>query len=336
MGTPIRPVIAVSIGDPAGIGPEVTLKALSDPALHNAAQFVIVGDRSVLQEAAAISDLALPPASEITTEGISAASSVTIADQRCLSAADYAPGDIRAEYGRAAVAYIRAATQMCLTGGADAMVTGPVSKEAVTRAGIAFTGHTEYIAALCGVEGPRMLLVNDQLRVVHVSTHCSLKEAVRLDPQRILHTIRLGHQALSAMGINAPRIGVCGLNPHAGENGLFGEEDRRCILPAVEQAQSEGILCSGPLPADTLFLQAVRGKFDLVVAMYHDQGHIPIKLLDFEHTVNVSLGLPIIRTSVDHGTAFDIAGQNRADASSMKSALRLAIRMAAHTRLQAE
>jgi 4-phospho-D-threonate 3-dehydrogenase / 4-phospho-D-erythronate 3-dehydrogenase len=208
------------------------------------------------------------------------------------------------------------------------MATAPLNKEAVVLAGVHFTGHTEYIAELCGAADSRMLLINDRLRVVHVTTHCSLRRACEPTVPRILRTIELGHESLQLLGFPAPRIAVCGLNPHAGENGLFGNEDSALILPAVQAARTAGIHCQGPFPADTLFSKAIRGEFDLVVAMYHDQGHIPMKLVDFENTVNVSLGLPIVRTSVDHGTAFDIAGKNRADASNMMAALRLAMSMA--------
>ena len=177
-----------------------------------------------------------------------------------------------------------------------------------------------------------MLLVNDHLRVIHVSTHRSLRSACELDTRRILRTIQLGHEALQSLGFAEPRIAVCGLNPHAGENGLFGNEDLEFIVPAIQSAQEMGLICEGPFPADTIFIQAVRGGYDLVVAMYHDQGHVPMKLLDFENTINVSLGLPIIRTSVDHGTAFDIAGKNQADPSSMKAAMKLAVTMSLNRR----
>jgi 4-hydroxythreonine-4-phosphate dehydrogenase len=177
-----------------------------------------------------------------------------------------------------------------------------------------------------------MLLVSERLRVVHVSTHVSLREACNLDTARILKTIELGYDAMRLLGFEEPRVAVCGLNPHAGEHGLFGDEDGRFILPAIEAARARGIPCDGPHAGDTVFLKAVRGAYDLVVAMYHDQGHIPMKLLDFDRGVNVSIGLPIIRTSVDHGTAFDIAGKNVADPASMKCAMTLAVRMASHAR----
>jgi 4-hydroxythreonine-4-phosphate dehydrogenase len=312
------PRIAISIGDPAGIGPEVVLKAISDSAITGLVEWIVVGDETVLAQAEVQTGLKLAKISNLRVRGLR-------------KATDPHPvqGKLSAAAGRAALEYVRAATRLCLDGEADAMATAPVNKEAITLTGQAFTGHTEFIAEMCGAQDSRMLLVNDHLRVVHVSTHVSLRRACELDTARILRTIELGYQAVRWLGIERPRVAVCGLNPHAGENGLFGDEDREFILPAVKSAQAAGIHCVGPFPADTLFLKAVHGEYDLVVAMYHDQGHVPMKLLDFEHTVNVSLGLPIIRTSVDHGTAFDIAGKNQADASSMKAALRLAAKMAA-------
>jgi 4-hydroxythreonine-4-phosphate dehydrogenase len=208
------------------------------------------------------------------------------------------------------------------------MVTAPVNKEAVVLAGEDFSGHTEYIAQLCGVSRVRMLLSSPILNVVHVSTHLSLRQACDLDTAEILATIQLGENAMRELDVAHPRIAVCGLNPHAGEHGLFGQEDQSFIDPAVRRARQLGMDCSGPLPADTLFVKAARGAYDLVVAMYHDQGHIPMKLIDFEKTVNVSLGLPIIRTSVDHGTAFDIVGRNIAEPRNMKAAMALAVRLA--------
>ncbi len=311
------PTVAVTLGDPAGIGPEVILKALADPEVVRRANWIIVGDAAVLDVYQPLSDSETP-----------LPTNVRVLDLKWLDAWHLTLGRVDATCGRAALEYIRAATRLCLEGQADAMVTAPVNKEAITLSGEPFTGHTEFIAGLCGVPGPRMLLVNDRLRVVHVSTHVPLRRACELDTGKILRTIELGHEAMLRLGIRRPRIAVCGLNPHAGEGRLFGDEDRDFIAAAVEAAQAKGIPCQGPLPADTVFFKAVRGEFDLVVAMYHDQGHIPMKLLDFEHTVNVTLGLPIIRTSVDHGTAFDIAGKNQADPSSMKAAMKLAATMA--------
>lgn len=311
----MKPVIAVTIGDPAGIGPEVVVKALADPELAPLAHWKVVGDQAVLGWASDVTGLRLPPDTEVVHVG-------------GLERQSWTPGRLSAACGRAALAYIREGVSLCLEGRAHALTTAPVNKEAVALAGEKFSGHTEYIAALCGVQDSRMLLAGSRLRVVHVSTHIPLRQACDVDPARVLRTIELGGEAIRRMGFEQPRIAVCGLNPHAGENGLFGEEDAQRIAPAVTEARARGWECCGPLPADTVFLRAARGEFDLVVAMYHDQGHIPAKLLDFEGTVNVTLGLPVIRTSVDHGTAFDIAGRNVANPANMKAALGLAVRMA--------
>jgi 4-hydroxythreonine-4-phosphate dehydrogenase len=312
-----KPTIAITIGDPAGIGPEIALKGLRDPAIFSRAEWKIVGDATLLLAEA--KRCGLPP------EDLGR---VEIVDPGVLRGYAVQAGRLAAECGVAAVEYVRIATEMCLGGEADAMVTAPLNKEAVSMSGMQFSGHTEYIAELCGATDSRMLLSNEKLSVVHVSTHVSLRQATELKRERILRTIELGHEAMQWMGRRQPRIAVCGLNPHAGEHGLFGHEDEETILPAIEEAKAKGILCFGPTAPDTTFLEGVRGKYDLVVAMYHDQGHIPMKLIDFEHTVNISLGIPIIRTSVDHGTAFDIAGQNKADPRNMESALKMGLSMA--------
>ena len=286
------------------------------------------GDADVWRETVATLGLDVPADVVTRLQDAEPGSSTVFLDRRQLQGAPLQAGELSAACGRAALDYVRTATLLALHREVDAMVTAPLNKEAVVLAGVRFTGHTEYIAELCGAADSRMLLINDRLRVVHVTTHCSLRQACEPTVQRILRTIELGQESLQLLGFQSPRIAVCGLNPHAGENGLFGNEDAALIVPAVQAAQSGGIHCQGPFPADTLFTKAVRGEFDLVVAMYHDQGHIPMKLMDFENTVNVSLGLPIIRTSVDHGTAFDIAGKDRADATNMKAALRLAVSMA--------
>jgi 4-hydroxythreonine-4-phosphate dehydrogenase len=328
MTATVQPRIAISMGDPAGIGPEIIVKALADPAVLPLARWVIVGDAEVWRETLASLAIHLPADVVQNLQDAEAGSSTVFLDRKQLQGVPRTAGELSAACGRAALDYVRTATLLALHREVDAMLTAPLNKEAVVLAGAHFTGHTEYIAELCGAADSRMMLINDRLRVVHVTTHCALRQACDPSVQRILRTIELGHQSLQLLGFQAPRIAVCGLNPHAGENGLFGNEDAELILPAVQSARSSGIDCQGPFPADTLFTKAVRGEFDLVVAMYHDQGHIPMKLMDFENTVNVSLGLPIIRTSVDHGTAFDIAGKNRADATNMKAALRLAVSMA--------
>jgi 4-hydroxythreonine-4-phosphate dehydrogenase len=303
------PTIALTMGDPAGVGPEVVVKALS--GMEPVANWVVVGDGSVFEMLGAQVE--------------------NLRDAHALDG-PIEFGRLDAGCGAAGIEYVRIATEMCLSGEADAMVTAPLNKEAVTLSGRAFSGHTEYIAELCGATESRMLLACERLATVHVTTHVALRAACELSQERIIRTIELGNEAMQLLGFARPRIAVCGLNPHAGEHGLFGEEDRRTIAPAVEAARAAGIECSGPHAGDTVFLQASRGGYDLVVAMYHDQGHIPMKLLDFEGTVNISLGIPIIRTSVDHGTAFDIAGKNLADARSMKQAMRMAARMASSRR----
>ena len=316
------PAIALTMGDPAGIGPEIVLKALADPDVAPLARWIVVGDARVLEMAEQSTALKRAPSELRATEALG--------DLR-----GFAFGRLDAQCGAAAVEYVRIATEMCLSGEADAMVTAPLNKEAVTMSGQPFSGHTEYIAALCGATESRMLLASEQLCTVHVSTHVALRAACDLNTERIARTIELGYDAMRLLGFDQPRIAVCGLNPHAGEHGLFGSEDEALIAPAVQAARTKGIACSGPHAGDTIFLQASRGAYDLVVAMYHDQGHIPMKLIDFEGTVNVSLGIPIIRTSVDHGTAFDIAGKNQGDARSMKQAMRMAVKMAA-TRLRSK
>ena len=318
------PKIAITMGDPAGVGGEVVLKALVDPEISGSADFVVLGDRAAVEAA--------EQSTRVNFSQLGA---------RFLDCGVLPPGEpieygaLRAEYGKAAMRYVHDATLMCISHEVDAMVTAPLNKEAVTLNGIAFSGHTEYIAELCGVKGSRMLLAGKKLSVIHVSTHVSLRDACNLDAARIMETVELGNEAMTLLGKAKPRIAVCGLNPHAGEHGLFGSEDEEIIRPAVEACRAKGIDCEGPVAPDTIFFRAARGSHDLVVAMYHDQGHIPMKLLDFEETVNTSLGIPIIRTSVDHGTAFDIAGKNIANEANMKAAIRMAVTMAHHRLLQA-
>lgn len=313
----MKPAIAISIGDPAGIGPEIVLKALADQQIRDLAKWIVVGDT-----------IALKASDTSAFTKLKSDNNIEWLDPQSLSeSSGFAFGKLSGDCGKAGVEYVRRATLLCVEGKAAGIVTAPLNKEAVTMSGMHFTGHTEYIAELCGAKESRMLLVSEKLRVAHVTTHVSLRRACDLDPARILRTIELGAEAVKLMGFTQPRVAVCGLNPHAGEHGLFGDEDK-LIEPAVAAAKAKGILCDGPLAADTLFLLAVRGAYDLVIAMYHDQGHIPIKLLDFERTVNVSIGIPIIRTSVDHGTAFDIAGQGKANPENMRAAMRLAAKMA--------
>ena len=311
------PRIAVSIGDPAGVGAEIALKALADRELLDVAEWIVVGDHAALEAAMAGYRENVDPRIRFVMAGaLDPAKPIRL-------------GELSAEYGVAAIEYVRRATKMCLAGEADAMVTAPLNKEAVTLSGLDFCGHTEYIAELCGAAESRMLLASEKLATVHVSTHIALDQACKLERARIVRTIELGAEAMQLMLGRAPRIGVCGLNPHAGEHNLFGRQDSEIIAPAVEEARRLGFDCTGPHSPDTIFIRGLRKEFDLIVAMYHDQGHIPMKLIDFERTVNISLGIPIIRTSVDHGTAFDIAGQDRADCRNMQAAMRMAAKMAA-------
>jgi 4-phospho-D-threonate 3-dehydrogenase / 4-phospho-D-erythronate 3-dehydrogenase len=317
MTKPRIPTIAITLGDPAGIGVEVTLKALGRVEVRSAANWIIFGDEAAIA------------AGEKTTGVRFSSLGVTLRDARLLDPAEPIQfGALRADYGAAAARYVHDATLMCLDGGADAMVTAPLNKGAVTMSGLKFSGHTEYIAELCGATDSRMLLAGVKLSVVHVSTHTSLRNACNLETARIIRTIQLGDEAMKLLGHARPRIAVCGLNPHAGEHGLFGSEDEEFIRPAIETCRAMGIDCEGPEAPDTIFYRAARGSHDLIVAMYHDQGHIPMKLLEFEATVNTSLGIPIIRTSVDHGTAFDIAGKNIAGEGNMVAAMKMAVTMA--------
>lgn len=319
----IMPIIAVTVGDPAGVGAEVTLKALADPQIAELAHWIIIADETVLEAAGKIAGI--NPGSL----SVSLCSAHTLPENTSIVF-----GKLDADYGTAAVEYVRMATEMCLRGDADAIVTAPLNKEAVVLTKPGFSGHTEYIAELCGVQGSRMLLASERLSIIHVSTHISLAKACQLDTQRIIETIQLGHRAMKLLGHANPRIAVSGLNPHAGEHGLFGSEDEEYIVPAVKACVAQGINCTGPHAPDSVFLKAFKGQYDLVVAMYHDQGHIPMKLLNFDSAVNISLGIPIIRTSVDHGTAFDIAGSGKADATNMKAAMKMAVSMAINKQME--
>ena len=310
------PSIAITIGDPAGVGPEVALKALAARDSIGDAEWILIGDDAALR--------AVQPDYRERFNGSVRFVSTGLLD----SATSIRFGELSAEYGKAAVEYVRRATELCLAGEADAMVTAPLNKEAVSMSGQHFSGHTEYIAELCHATESRMLLASEKLATVHVSTHIALEQACQLEKGRIVRTIELGAEAMRLMLGREPKIGVAGLNPHAGEHNLFGCQDSEVIAPAVEECRRLGFDCTGPHPPDAIFIRGLRKEFDLIVAMYHDQGHIPMKLIDFEQTVNISLGIPIIRTSVDHGTAFDIAGQDRADCRNMQSAMRMALRMA--------
>lgn len=325
----MRPLLAISSGDPAGIGPEVTLKALANQELFGWCRPLVLGDRRVLERAAALSGLV--PTFELLREpaqGSYVAGTLPLLDMHNADPAQCPLGQISAAAGRAAVDYVLAGVDMALARTVDALVTAPLNKEAMNLAGFHYAGHTELLAERCGATRVSMLLTSPKLRVVHVSTHVSLREAItRVTTERVGTVIDLAHESLRLLGIAQPRIAVAGLNPHASEGGLFGDEEQQFIIPAIAAARARGLDASGPYPPDTIFLRASKGEFDVVVAMYHDQGHVPMKLLGFDSGVNVSVGLPIIRTSVDHGTAFDIATAGIARPESMLAALAVAAQM---------
>ncbi len=324
--------LLVTMGDAVGIGPEIVCKAFVQGALDGA---VVVGEPTVMCRAAAL----LPPAQRPPVAVIERLDDLADVPPAALpvlpppvrhAGLEALPwGRVDARAGAAAARCIEAAVAWVLDGAAAALVTAPIHKEALAAAGVPFPGHTEMLAAACAVRGlpaeERMMLANDELRTVLVSVHCSLREAIeRVTFDAVLETLRITHRSARAFGFAAPRIAVPGLNPHAGEGGLFGDEERRFIAPAIEQARREGIDASGPYAPDTVFMRARQGEFDFVLAMYHDQGLIPVKYLGVEQGVNVTLGLPLVRTSPDHGTAFDKAGQGVADAASLVAAVRMA------------
>jgi len=322
------PLLAITMGDPAGVGPEVIVKALEHDAVWRACRPVVIGDAQWMSQAAQIVGTTRAVQRVVNVAEAGTREAIQVLDLANVPAS-LVRGRVSAEGGRAAYEYIEQAVRLALDRQVEAIVTAPLNKEALHAAGKQYAGHTEILADLCGVKGTVMLLTCERLRVSHVSTHVSLREALaRLTSERVMRVIQLTHDALVRMGIAAPRLAVAGLNPHAGEGGLFGDEEEKIIAPAVRTAQHAGLNVAGPFPPDTIFWRAVQGEFDAVVAMYHDQGHIPMKLLGFFDGVNVTLGLPIIRTSVDHGTAFDIAGTGRADERSMVAALLLAAKMA--------
>ena len=338
--------IGITLGDPAGVGPEVAAKALLDPEVARMARFVVFGPSllkwmelggrvpSFVTHEHALRDwdghISAPPCVAGSAE--QGAGTELIMPEAALT--DLARGAPSRTGGKAAVQYVLAAIGAAQRGWIDAITTGPISKEAVRLAGYPWPGHTELLAEKFGAGPVAMMFAGGPLRVALVTIHVALAEAIRaITAQRIVTTCRLASDALRRwFGIDVPRLGVCGLNPHAGEAGQFGHEEREIIAPAIEEAKGQGICAFGPLAPDTAFHQALRGKFDIIIAMYHDQGLAPLKTVAFEESVNITLGLPIIRTSVDHGTAFDITGRGVADPSSMKAAIRMAAEMVRRSR----
>lgn len=324
-----KPRIAITMGDPAGIGPEIIMKALSHAQIHAICDPVVIGDAKFLERAIAIveSSLQIHRIAEVAqgkfTEGIVNCVDLDVA----LETLSF--GELSGSAGHAAFEFVRHAVHLALAREVQGICTAPLNKASLHLGGHLYPGHTELLAELTGATNFAMMLSSPKLKVIHVTTHLGLVDAIdAIQPARVFTVIQLAHDALRAAGYAAPRIAVCALNPHAGENGLFGrgEEEER-IIPAINQAKKQGIAVFGPLAADSVFYQAVQGEYDIVVAMYHDQGHIPVKVLGFETGVNITVGLPFIRTSVDHGTAFDIAGKGIASESSLLEALVQAVEM---------
>ena len=323
-----NPPLAITMGDPAGIGPEIVAKALA--SADRPAAYVILGDPAVIQPAIArfAPDLtcSVVDRPEENVEDPKAVRLIATSEMDAVPAV----GEISAACGKAAYDAIDAGIGLARRGDIAGIVTAPIHKEALSMAGIKYPGHTEMLADKGGAERVAMMLANDELRTVLVTIHCSLRDAIeRADFAAQMSAIRLAHEGGQRLGVERPRVAVAGLNPHAGEGGLFGDEEIEIIAPAIAEARKEGIDASGPWPGDTVFMQARQGRFDVVVAQYHDQGLIPVKYMGLEKGVNITLGLPFIRTSPDHGTAFDIAGKGVADPASLLTAMKYAELMAA-------
>jgi 4-hydroxythreonine-4-phosphate dehydrogenase len=330
--TMTTPRIAVTMGDPAGIGPEICLRLLADDDAAGCVPLVF-GDAEVLSRVAFACGLQ-PPRRVIAYDDwladISGQSEATVIDFGAIDANTVEPGRVDERTGRAAFAYIEAAISAAMSGRVDAVTTGPIHKEALHAAGVPYPGHTEIFTAQTGARRTCMMLTSDEITCSLVTAHAGLCDVPKLlSVQRILDVIELSDNAMTRMRGRRPKLVVCGLNPHAGEHGLFGRhEEEKLIAPAIAAARDKGIDVEGPLPPDTAFLPRRRSATDCFVCMYHDQGLIPLKMLAFDMAVNVTLGLPIVRTSVDHGTALDIAWQGKADATSLRQAVALAARMA--------
>lgn len=323
---PRLPSVGITMGDPAGVGPEIICRSLAELRPEQRGRFTIFGDRALMDRANALArtDLRFSHGPERNADR------PTVIDIQPEVPGTVQDGKMSAAAGARSYAYIERAVSAALAGDIGVIVTAPINKEALHAAGYPFEGHTELLAHLTNTNSSFMLLASEKLSTIHVSTHVSLAGAVtRATTERELATIRVGHTHLKRMGINNPRIAVAGLNPHSGESGLFGRDEIERIHPAIDAARQEGINVTGPIPGDTVFYRAVRGEFDLVVAQYHDQGHIPAKLIAFDTTVNVTLGLPILRVSVDHGTAFDIAWKGIARHENMNTTIQYAGRLAA-------
>lgn len=324
------PIVALTLGDPAGTGPELILKALAQPEVRALARLLIVGDAATLDRAQAFTGTRLRLHAVTTaTAARFAPDALDVLDLRNVDPAQLQLGRAQAMAGHAACEYVKTAAGLALAGQAGAIVTSAINKAALNAAGHHFDGHTGLLAEVCQAPGATMMLVADRLRVSHISTHVSLRQAIdRVRPERIMQVLRLTNEAVQRLGITRPKLAVAGLNPHAGEGGLFGDDEEKYIAPAIAQARAAGLDVSGPWPGDTIFFRTAQGEFDAAVAMYHDQGHVAAKMLGIWRGVNVTLGLPIIRTSVEHGTDFANAGTGRGDPRSLIEALKLAAALA--------
>jgi 4-hydroxythreonine-4-phosphate dehydrogenase len=329
MKTDKRPIVAITMGDASGIGPEVIAKALSSRAIYTLCRPLVIGESRIMKKA-----LVLAASAEelhIINDAHSATGKygeIDLLDLHNLDEKDVKVGRVCRACGKAAVEYIIKAAQLALHQEIDALVTAPINKEATRLAGCGELGHLELLAHYTGATEYATMLMSGRLRVVHLTTHYSLKEAAGyVTRERILARLKLTQASLQKWGLARPRIAVAALNPHGGEGGLLGLEEIQEIVPAIQTAQGAGIDARGPFPADTVFVRAIGGEFDVVLAMYHDQGHIPIKVYGFAKSVSVALGLPFIRTSVDHGTAFDIAGKGIAESESLEEAIKVAVKL---------
>lgn len=330
-----KPLIAITMGDAAGIGPEITVKALLSKQIYALCRPLVIGDASIL--AHTIHWLNTPSKLNIVsapdkTKGQYGA--IDVLDLHNLEVKEVKVGKICKACGKAAMEYIAAAAELALQGKVPALVTAPINKEATVQAGYGDIGHLEYLARVSHATEYATMLVSGKLRAVHLTTHHSLRDACNLvTRERVLARIKLTDTSFRKWGVAHPRIGVAALNPHGGEGGMFGREEIEHIAPAVKEAQEMGIDARGPFPADSIFVRAINGEFDAVLAMYHDQGHIPVKVHGFEQSVSVALGLPFVRTSVDHGTAFDIAGKGIASSRSMEESIIVAVKLVEGTML---
>lgn len=330
----MKPILGITIGDATGVGPEITIMSLGDKEIYDSSRPIVIGDLKIMQRSAKIvnNGLTCRAVTDLADAG-NTFGVVDVLDMNNLPAdLPFATVDGRA--GKAAYEYVEKAVALAQQGQIDAIVTAPLHKEALNLGGYHFPGHTEILAQLGGTKDYAMMLTGGGLRVIHVTTHVSMRQACDLvKRQRVLRVIELADEAVKLLGIEKPRIAVAGLNPHSGEGGLFGTEEIEEIQPAIEEAKKKGFNVTGPVPPDTVFYRAaIKKHFDIVVVMYHDQGHIPLKVLGFETGVNVTVGLPFIRTSVDHGTAYGKAGKGTADNQSMTEALKLGAQMALHKR----